>query len=337
MRVDEFAIIAHFFAPLASAEAGAFGLTDDAAVLTVGVDRELVATIDTLVEGVHFRPEDAPESVGGKLLAVNLSDLAAMAAAPRGYLLSLALPVAWTPDRREAWLGDFVAGLAAAQAQAGIALVGGDTVGTPGPLTLTVTALGTVSRGCAVRRSGAQIGDHVYVSGSIGDAALGLMLLQGGLTGASATERARLIERYQRPSPRLGVGGGLAGLAHAAADVSDGLIADLSHICRASGVRATIDSQRIPLSAPAKAILARHPDVFADLLSGGDDYELVFTAAPERAADIARLAAETGVPLTAIGTIASPEFAKDAHPVSVTDPSGRCLAFSGSGGYSHFK
>lgn len=335
--MDEFALIAHFFAPLASAEAGAFGLTDDAAVLTVGGDRELVATIDTLVEGVHFRAEDPPESIGAKLLAVNLSDLAAMAATPRGYLLSLALPAAWTAARREAWLGDFVAGLAAAQAQAGVALVGGDTVGIPGPLTLTVTALGTVSRGRAVRRSGARSGDHVYVSGSIGDAALGLMLLQGRLTDASAAERVRLIERYQRPSPRLGVGRGLAGLAHAAADVSDGLIADLGHICHTSGVRATIESQRIPLSDPAKAILARHPDIFADLLTGGDDYELVFTAAPERAADIARLAAETGVPLTAIGTIDPAELTKDANPVSVTDPSGRSLTFCGAGGYSHFR
>lgn len=334
--MDEFALIAHFFAPLAAAEAGAFGLTDDAAVLALDSNQELVATIDTLVEGVHFRGEDPPESVGVKLLAVNLSDLAAMAARPRGYLLSLALPVAWTPDRREAWLGSFVSGLATAQAQAGVALVGGDTVGTPGPLTLTVTALGTVARNRAVRRSGAQMGDDVYVSGSIGDAVLGLMLLQGTITGAPAADAALLIERYQRPSPRLSIGHGLAGLAHATADVSDGLIADLGHICRASGVCATIDSQRIPLSPGAKAVLARHPDVFMELLRGGDDYELVFTAAPERAADIARLAAETGVPLTAIGTIAFAEFAKDAHPVSVTDPSGRCLALVGSGGYAHF-
>ena len=334
--MDEFALIAHFFAPLAAAEAGAFGLTDDAAVLSLKSGQELVATIDTLVEGVHFRPQDPAESVGVKLLAVNLSDLAAMAARPRGYLLSLALPVAWTPDRREAWLGGFVAGLAAAQARAGLALVGGDTVGTPGPLTLTVTALGTVARGLAVRRSGAQAGDDVYISGSIGDAALGLMLLQGRITGVPAADAAPLIERYQRPSPRLAVGHGLAGLAHAAADVSDGLIADLGHICRASGVRATVDSQRIPLSPPARAILARHPDVFADLLHGGDDYELVFTAAPERADDAARLVAETGVPLTAIGKIASTDIADNAHPVRVTDPWGQSLSVVGSGGYCHF-
>ena len=334
--MDEFALIAHYFAPLAAAEAGAFGLTDDAAVLTLGSDQELVATIDTMVEGVHFRAEDPPASVGVKLLAVNLSDLAAMAARPRGYLLSLALPVGWTPDRREAWLGGFVAGLTSAQAQAGVALVGGDTVGTPGPLTLTVTALGTVARGDAVRRAGAQAGDDVYVSGSIGDAVLGLMLLEGRLASASAADAALLIERYRRPSPRLAVGHGLAGLAHAAADISDGLIADLGHICQASGVRATINSQRIPLSPPARAILARYPDVFADLLRGGDDYELVFTAAPERAADAALLAAETGVPLTAIGKIAGTDIAQDAHPVRVMDPSGRCLSVVGSGGYCHF-
>lgn len=334
--MDEFALIAHFFAPLAAAEPGAFGLTDDAAVLALGSDQALVATIDTLVEGVHFRAEDPPESVGVKLLAVNLSDLAAMAARPRGYLLSLALPAAWAMDRREAWLGGFVAGLRAAQAQAGVDLVGGDTVGTPGPLTLTVTALGTVTHGQAVRRSGAQVGDDVYVSGSIGDAALGLMLLQGRLTGASAADGSLLIERYQRPTPRLGVGRGLSGLAHAAADVSDGLIADLGHICQASGVGATIESQRIPLSAPASAVLKRDPDVFMDLLRGGDDYELVFTAAPERAADVARLAAATGVPLTAIGKIARPHIAQDAHSVRVTDPSGRDLVVVGSGGYCHF-
>lgn len=336
MSVDEFALIAHFFAPLAAAEAGAFGLTDDAAVLALDSNQELVVTIDTLVEGVHFRGEDPSDSLGVKVLAVNLSDLAAMAARPRGYLLSLALPVTWTPDQREAWLGGFVAGLAAAQAQAGVALVGGDTVATPGPLTLTVTALGTVARGQAVRRSGAQVGDDVYVSGSIGDAGLGLMLLQGRITGAPSADAALLIERYQRPSPRLTVGHGLAGLAHAAADVSDGLIADLGHICQASGVCARVDSQRIPLSPPARAVLGRHPDVFMELLRGGDDYELVFTAAPEQAADAARLAAATGVPLTAIGKIVSIEIAYNAHPVRVTDPSGRCVSVVGSGGYCHF-
>ncbi len=334
--MDEFALIAHYFAPLAAAEAGAFGLTDDAAVLALGSDQALVATIDTLVEGVHFRAEDPPESVGVKLLAVNLSDLAAMAARPRGYLLSLALPAAWTMNRREAWLGGFVAGLATAQAQAGVVLVGGDTVGTPGPLTLTVTALGTVAHGQAVRRAGAQVGDDVYVSGSIGDATLGLMLLQGRLAGASAADAALLIERYRRPTPRLSVGHGLRGFAHAAADVSDGLIADLGHVCRASGVCATIESQRIPLSPPASAVLRRDPDVFMDLLRGGDDYELVFTAAPERAADVARLTAETGVPLTAIGKIAGIDIAHSAHPVRVTDPLGRDLVVVGSGGYRHF-
>lgn len=306
-------------------------------MLPLGPDQELAVTIDTLVEGVHFRAEDPPESVGVKLLAVNLSDLAAMAACPRAYLLSLALPVAWAPEKREAWLTRFAAGLASAQALAEVTLVGGDTVGMPGPLTLTVTALGTVGRGMALRRSGARPGDHVYVSGSIGDAALGLMLLQGTLEGASAADRALLIDRYQRPSPRLAVGRGLASLAHAAADVSDGLIADLGHICRASGVRARIDSQRIPLSAAAQAILARQPAVFSQLLSGGDDYELVFTAAPERSAEIARLAAETGVPLTPIGLIAKADASQGAHLVSVIGPAGGHLEIVGHGGYIHFK
>ena len=287
-RPDEFGLIARYFAPLAEGAPGAFGLKDDAAVVAVPPGRHLVVTTDMLVAGVHFLDDDPADSVGVKVLAVNLSDLAAMGAEPLGYVLAVALPAPWHDDQRlGGWLSGFVAGLAGMQNAHGVSILGGDTVSTSGPLCLSVTAFGSVVPGHELRRGGARPGDTVFVSGTIGDGLLGLRTLQavpaarwGGL---DPTQSAAVIERYRRPVPRLALGQGLVGVAHACADVSDGLIADLAHICRASGVTATIDAARVPLSPAGRTVVAADPALLPALLGGGDDYELVFTAAPEDA------------------------------------------------------
>ncbi|MDZ3837287.1 MAG: thiamine-phosphate kinase [Rhodospirillales bacterium] len=301
--LGEFELIARFFAPLAAGRPGALGLLDDAALIEERPGWSLVATTDTIVAGVHFPVDAAPADVACRLLGVNLSDLAAMGAEPAAYLLALGLPQGWRDAEAESWLEGFAGGLAAGQREHTIALVGGDTVASPGPLTLTLTALGHVEAGQALLRSGARPGERVYVSGSIGDAALGLRLLEGRLAGLGAAERAFLLDRYRRPRPRLALGRRLCRLAGAAADVSDGLVADLGHICTASGVGARIDAERVPLSEAAAAAIGSDPALLALALTGGDDYELVFTAGPSRDAEVAALAGELELPLTAIGEI----------------------------------
>lgn len=338
-RPDEFEIIARFFAPLASAAPGAFGLTDDAALVEVGAGRQLVVTLDTIVAGVHFLADDPADAVACKLLSVNLSDLAAMGACPLAYLLSVGLPSAWDEATIETWLGAFAAGLKAVQNQFAIDLIGGDTVAVPGPVTLTATLLGTVLSGKELRRSGAQIGDDIYVSGTIGDAVLGLRLLQQCVPPVPDSDRIMLVDRYRRPRPRVALGGRLSGLAHAAADISDGLVADLGHICRASGVGARIEVARVPLSAAAAHVIAAQPQMLATLLCGGDDYELVFTAAPAACGDIAEVARSLDLPLTVIGRIlpatAASTLGARNQPVVVVDASGTAIDIN-AGGYRHF-
>lgn len=329
-RPGEFEIIRRYFRPLAL-DPGALGLGDDAAVMTPPPGRDLVLTTDTMVSGVHFLAEETPGRVARRLLRVNLSDLAAMGARPLGYLLNTAFPDA----TEEAWIAAFAAGLAEDQSRYTIALLGGDTVATPGPLTLTVTALGLVASGRALRRAGAGAGDDVHVTGTIGDAALGLQVLRGGLTGLLAAERRALSQRFSLPEPRLGVGQALieaaAGpLATAAADVSDGLVADLGHICDASGLAATIEAARVPLSPAASAAFAADPALLATLLAGGDDYELVLTAAPEARAALAAIAAGTGVPITRIGRMTA------GAGVRVVDRAGQAVPLRHAG-FEHFR
>jgi len=333
---DEFQLIARHFAPLAAGEPGALGLLDDAAVLAMPPGRALVVTTDLLVEGVHFRADDPPESLGIKVLAVNLSDLAAMGAEPRAYVLVTALPLAWEEERRQEFLAGLTAGLEALQARAGLALVGGDTVATPGPLTLGVTAFGSVEPGRELRRRGARPGDRVFVSGCIGDGALGLRVLDGRLRVLPAALAAAAVDRYRRPQPRLTLGLGLVGLASACADVSDGLIADLGHICSASGVSADIAAAEVPLSAAGRTAVAADSTLLGLLLTGGDDYELVFTAPAERSEAVRAAAATAGVPVAAIGVVRD-EGAEAAHnqPVRLLGADGRPLDV-GSGGFRHF-
>jgi thiamine-monophosphate kinase len=322
-HLDEFERIAKFFAPLAAP--GALDLLDDVALIAGPPGEEYVLTTDAIVEGVHFLPEDPPAQVAQKLLRVNLSDLAAKGAAPVGYLLMTALP----PSRDEAWLAAFARGLAADQATYGIGLLGGDSVATAGPVTLSVTAIGKVAAGRAVLRRGARAGDLIFVTGTLGDAALGLAVLRGGLDTLAPAHQAFLVERYRLPQPRLVPGRRLAGLVHAMMDISDGLVADLGHICKASGVGALIEAARLPLSAAARAAVAAEPARLMAALGGGDDYELLFTAAAAAAGAIAALSTEIGVALTRIGRIEA------GAGVRVLDPSGAPMSVP-VGGYRHF-
>jgi len=298
-KTGEFERIERLFKPLAAGYPGALGLTDDAALIRPSDGHELVVTTDTVVAGVHYVGDETPDLVARKLLRVNLSDLASMGARPVAYTLNIALPTALEDD----WLEAFTQGLARDQAEFGISLAGGDSVSTPGPVTLTVTAFGEVPAGTALRRSGAKPGDVVFVSGTIGDGALGLKVQRGMLPALSQAERDALTQRYRLPQPRLACGARLRGIAHAAFDVSDGLVADLGHIADTSGVAARIDVASVPLSDAARAALALDPSLRDAVLGGGDDYELLFTVPPDAVSHVAALSRSLALPLTAIGAI----------------------------------
>ncbi len=296
--MKEFDLIESILMPLAEAGPPAFGLRDDAAVLRPVPGTDIVATKDMMVAGVHFFPDDAPELVARKLLRINLSDLAAMGAAPVGYLLGLA----FAEGIDETFARRFARGLARDQQEFGCTLLGGDTVAGAGRLVLSLTALGRLPQGTALRRAGAKPGDLVFVSGTIGDAALALLALRGEGDADPA-----LTDRYYLPMPRLALGEALRGLATAAIDVSDGLAADLGHLCHESGAGAEIDVTCLPLSATARARLDAAPDLIATVLGGGDDYELVFTAPATRRKAVAAAAARAGVAVREIGRITAQE------------------------------
>jgi thiamine-monophosphate kinase len=316
MAEGEFEFIARRLRPLASAP-GALALVDDAALLDEHPGMQLVLTKDAMVAGVHFLRDDPPGQIAQKLLRVNLSDLAAMGAAPIGYLLALARPRAIEDD----WLAAFCAGLADDNAAFGVSLLGGDTVSTSGPVTLSLTAIGEVPQGTALLRSGARSGDDIWVSGTLGEAALGLAVLQDALDVA-APVRARLVERYRLPRPRLALGQALRGLAHAAIDISDGLLADLGHVAEASEVGAEIRADLLPLAADL-------PGARDAALSGGDDYELLFTAPPPRRRAIEHLPQKLDLPLTRIGAL-------QADPgIRVIDATGAELHLERTG-WQHF-
>jgi len=317
----EFALIARHFRRLAGP--GSLDLSDDAAVFDPPPGRQLVAAADAMVEGVHFLPDDPPETVGRKLLRVNLSDLAAMGAAPLGYLLTVALPRGTPED----WTAAFAEGLAADGESYGVHALGGDTVSTPGPATFSLTILGTVAPGAALRRAGARPGDRVWVSGTLGDGALGLRVLRGELPPDAAGHLAR---RYRLPEPRLALGAALAGVATAAMDVSDGAAQDLGHLCRASGCGATIDSPLLPLSDAARAVFETNPALLPLALAGGDDYELLFAAPPGRSDEVLARAAAAGTPVTPVGA-----FAEGPPEVAVRGADGAAVPVP-RGGWSHF-
>jgi thiamine-monophosphate kinase len=290
---DEFAEIARLFRPLTGGAAGAFDLLDDAAVVPQRPGFDLVVTKDAIVEGVHFPAGERPDLVARKLLRVNLSDLAAKAAEPFAAFLAVAWPTAFGPRERAA----FAAGLGEDLRAFGVALLGGDTVSTPGPFTASLTALGWVPQGAMVRRAGAQPGDVVAVSGAIGDGALGLLAVRGEIDDRDGW----LAGRFRLPTPRLDLREALRAHATAAADVSDGLVADAGHIAQASGVGMTLDLEALPLSPSAARWLQDQPDraaALARLATGGDDYEVVCTVSggpPEGFTAIGKVVAGAGV------------------------------------------
>ena len=302
----EFALIARHFRPLAGP--GALDLQDDAAVLVPPPGRELVLTCDAMVGGVHFLPDDPPDLVGRKLLRVNLSDLAAKGATPIGYLMTVSAP----RDTPDAWYAAFAGGLLRDQQEYGVTLLGGDTTSTPGPISLSLTIIGHVAPGQAVHRAGARAGDGIWVTGTIGDGALGLAVARGRLTDSTGF----LLSRYRLPQPRVGLA--IAGVATAGMDISDGLVQDLGHMCRASNLTADIDAALVPLSGPARAA---GPEWLATCLTGGDDYELLLAIPPGR---------EAGIPVTRIGT-----FRAGPPEAIVRGLDGKPMNFA-RGGWSHF-
>ena len=324
----EAAIVQEFLAPLAAGYPGAFGLADDCAAFTPTPGHDLVVKTDPVAAGVHFFPDDAPEDIAWKALAVNVSDLAAKAAIPRAYLMALSFPEAPARD----WMGRFANGLATAQSTFGMHLIGGDTDKRPGPVTISITAFGEVPAGQMVRRGAAKAGDLIYVSGTLGDAGAGLMLRRD-----RASARTRdfsdaavefLVARYLRPQPRLALKDALRPHARAAMDVSDGLAKDLGRMCRASGCGAAIDIAKLPLS---DALRAPRTDWswqrFA--LASGDDYEILCAVRPETSAAFEQAAASGGIPVTRIGHMTA------GGGLTVTDIDGRPLDLDITG-WDHF-
>ena len=297
MGAGEFDLIARIRVRAGTRGDVVLGIGDDAALLAPPPGRQLVVTADTLNDGVHFPRGTSPADIGWKALAVNLSDLASMGAEPAWCTLSLSLP-----QSDPAWIEGFLDGFLDLAGQHGIALVGGDT--TRGPLSIAVTAMGLVEPGRALRRDGARVGDEVWVTGTLGDAAGGLALLDREAVPA-------LRARLDRPTPRVAAGRALAGIATACVDVSDGLLADLGHVCARSHVAARIDVDALPASAALMEVIGE-ADRIALQASGGDDYELCFTAPADAGADIGAVSAQLGLRITRIGRIVAGE---GVHPV----------------------
>ena len=308
-------LIARFFKPLAS-HPGALGLSDDAAFLTPPPGCDLVLKTDAIVGGVHFFPDDAAHTVASKALRVNLSDLAAKGARPLGFLLSLAIP----KDIGEDWLAGFAEGLRGDAVLFGCPLFGGDTDRTPGPTTISIAMFGSVPEGTMVRRAGAMPGDRVFVSGTIGDAALGVMVRGGKIWKLSEPHRKHLLSRYLLPQPRNALAEAVRTHASAAMDISDGFVGDFSKLCRVSGVSADIEVARIPISDAAKAVIAGDSGMLETAITGGDDYEVVCTV-PAAKADSFRAAAKAAqVTVTEIGEIKAGKGARflgaDGHALT---------------------
>src|SRR5262245_18876616 len=317
-------------APRAIGAPGAFGLADDCALIAVEPGTQLVLKTDPVAEGVHFFGDDAPEDIGWKALAVNASDLAAKAARPLGYLMALSFPEPPTAQ----WFKRFAAGLEAAQGAFGCHLLGGDTDRRPGPITITITILGTVAVRGMVRRGTAQAGDVLFVAGTLGDAFLGLALRKdAALTdrwGLASEETQHLIQRFLRAQPRLALASPLCADASAAMDLSDGLAKDLARMCGASGCAGSVRLADVPLSAAAAKVAAADPALAVGMLTGGDDYE-VLAAVPAANADAYRsCAVRDGIPVSRIGSM------RAGSGVVIEGDDGRPLALDHLG-WDHFR
>jgi thiamine-monophosphate kinase len=316
-------LIARYFRPLAT-HPGAFGLADDAAILTPPPGCDLVLTTDGVIAGVHFFPDDPPDTIGRKALRMNLSDLAAKGAKPLGFLMSAALPAGID----ETWLAAFAAGLGADAEHYQCPLLGGDTDRTPGPLSISIAAFGAVPQGKMVQRSTARVGDCIVVTGSIGDAALGMLLRRdpglGDRLQLAEPMREQLRQRYLLPQPCNALAEAVLRHASAAMDVSDGLAGDLAKLCRASGLAAEIDVARVPLSDAARAALAAEPALIETVLTGGDDYEILLTISSERLASFRAAAEHDDVPVREIGCLFAGEgtrFMRDGKELTFVRPS----------------
>jgi thiamine-monophosphate kinase len=323
-RPGEFALIERYFRPLAT-DPAALELRDDAALYPQRPGDDLVITADMIVAGVHFFADDPPDLIARKALRVNLSDLAGKGAEPFGYLLSLGLPSNWT----ETWIKRFTAGLAADQKQYGVHLLGGDTTRLAGGLTIAITALGRTEKGQMVRRSGAKPGDIVFVSGTIGDGALGLRVRQGHLA-RRMKYAGHLLDRYLLPQPRIALAPVVRRFASAAIDVSDGLVGDLTHICDVSGVGAEIEAEFVPLSPGADAVLTADVRMLPVILNGGDDYEILATVSPANADPFTAAAKAAGVAVSRIG-----EILTGKGPAVVRDANGKVLKLT-TKSHTHF-
>ncbi|HEU5017910.1 MAG TPA: thiamine-phosphate kinase [Pseudolabrys sp.] len=300
-------LIANLFAPIAT-HAGALGLTDDCAFITPPPGHDLVLTTDTIIGGVHFFEDDPPHAVAGKAMRVNLSDVAAKGAIPLGFLVSLALP----KEIGEDWLIGFAEGLRGDADRYACPLFGGDTVRTPGPIMVSVSMFGSLPQGTMVRRAGAKVGDRIFISGTIGDSALGLVLRRDPAKDwkLSAADRQHLSDRYLLPQPRTALAEAVRTHVSAAMDVSDGLAGDLAKLCRVSHVAATVEVTRIPLSDAARALIAAEPSLLDTALTGGDDYEIVCTVPPAKADGFRTAAEEANVAVTELGAIEAGQGAR---------------------------
>lgn len=319
---DEFDLIAKYFAPLAGDEG--LGLQDDAACLPARPGFDMIVSKDVLVEGTHFLKGASATGLAQKALGVNISDLAAKGAVPSAYFVGLVLPT----DCSAEWIQAFAEGLALGQKRFGLSLAGGDTTtsnAAEAALFISITVVGYVPQGQMIQRAGASAGDDIYVTGTLGDAALGLLGLLGKLGDDPFP-----TDRYDLPQPRVSVGVALGGIASAAADVSDGLLADLGHICTVSGVGATVQQGLLPLSDAASAALKADEALHSYIYSGGDDYEIIFTAPTGKHQEIRDLSTEVCVPITKIGTV------EKTKGIRLVDTEGK-IVHTNCVGYQHFR
>ncbi|MEZ5817055.1 MAG: thiamine-phosphate kinase [Hyphomicrobiaceae bacterium] len=328
-------IIQEFLAPLAAGYPGAFGLKDDCATISPTPGHDIVVKTDPVAAGVHFLDGDPPSDIGWKALAVNVSDLAAKGAVPRAYLMALSFPEA--PTRT--WMNDFARGLGEAQTAFGMHLIGGDTDRRPGPVTVSIAVFGEVPTGTMVRRGTARAGDALFVTGSLGQSALGLRLLRepglGGSWGLDAVAVGEAVERFRRPKPRLALRDPLRSFASAAMDLSDGLVKDLGRMCRASGCGAIVHADAVPRGKAGDAAVAHDAVHWGDILGSGDDYEVLVAVAPDKAGQFEAVANEAGqkaampFSVTRIG-----EMTAGRH-VEMRDGHGQPIALARAG-WDHF-
>ncbi|MAH83471.1 MAG: thiamine-phosphate kinase [Rhodospirillaceae bacterium TMED8] len=328
LRLPEFEIIGRYFAPLSLGRPGTFQLKNDGAVIAANAGEEIIVSTDTMIADVHFLSNDLPRDIAAKLLAVNFSDVASMGGRPVAYTLA----TSWPNSVDEAWIAEFASGLLEAQNTIGVCLIGGDTVSTPGPLMLNITAFGEVPLGCALTRSGTLSGEEVYVTGTIGDAALGLKCLRGEIK-CSEMDSKYLERRYHLPTARSNFGQELPGIASAAIDISDGLAADLQQLAEQSRIDIDINLSDIPLSEAAGRLLAAGQTNWTSLISGGDDYELALSIPSSFTQKLSALGVSTNIPVTKIGTVSE---TRGAAPMArFYGETGKLLHIKNLG-YQHF-